>query len=314
MKRQEILNRLPFPVPEAAKIRVIVDTDAKNEADDQFAIVHHLLSPSFDVRGIIAAHFEQKNRYAGGSMERSFREIEKLLALAEIDDVPALRGCVMPLKHPQDVPGSEGVDFLIREARRADSRPLFIAVQGAMTNVAAALNKAPDIADKITVLWNGGGPYPAGRPEFNVMQDPDAVRVLLSSTAAVWQIPQNVYASLEVTLSEIAWKIAPCGRLGGYLLEQLAQNNLEEFNPHFLLRTGENWTLGDNTTIAVLLENRFRNHWYEAPAPILKNDLTYQVNPHGKPIRIYTDLDVRMTLEDLYSKMNLVYGSPAGRQ
>lgn len=313
MKRQERLNRLPFPVPEAAKIRVIVDTDAKNEADDQFAIVHHLLSPSFDVRGIVAAHFEQKNQYAGDSMERSFREIEKLLALAEMDDVPALRGCAMPLKHPQDAPGSEGVDFLIREARRADSRPLFIAVQGAMTNVAAALNKAPDIADKITVLWNGGGPYPAGRPEFNVMQDPDAVRVLLSSKAAVWQIPQNVYASLEVTLSEIAWKIAPCGRLGGYLLEQLAQNNLEEFNPHFLLRTGENWTLGDNTTVAVLLENRFRNHWYEAPAPILKDDLTYQVNPDGKPIRIYTDLDVRMTLEDLFSKMNLVYGSPAGR-
>lgn len=313
MKRQELLNRLPFPVPEAAKIRVIVDTDAKNEADDQFAIIHHLLSPSFDIRGIIAAHFEQKNRYAGDSMERSFQEIEKLLALAEIDDVPALRGCAMPLKNPQDTPGSEGVDFLIREARRADSRPLFIAVQGAMTNVAAALLKAPDIADKITVLWNGGGPYPAGWPEFNVMQDPDAVRVLLGSKAAVWQIPQNVYASLEVTLSEIAWKIAPCGRLGGYLLEQLAQNNLEEFNPHFLLRTGENWTLGDNTTISVLLENRFRNHWYEAPAPILKDDLTYQPNPGGRPIRIYTDLDVRMTLEDLFSKMNLVYGSPAGR-
>jgi hypothetical protein len=30
---------------------VIIDTDAKNEADDQFAIVHALLSPSLDVRG-----------------------------------------------------------------------------------------------------------------------------------------------------------------------------------------------------------------------------------------------------------------------
>ncbi len=37
--------------------RIIINTDAKNEADDQFAIVHALLSPTLDVRGLIAAHF-----------------------------------------------------------------------------------------------------------------------------------------------------------------------------------------------------------------------------------------------------------------
>src|SRR5690625_7583239 len=37
--------------------RVIINTDAKNEADDQFAIVHALLSETLDVRGLIAAHF-----------------------------------------------------------------------------------------------------------------------------------------------------------------------------------------------------------------------------------------------------------------
>jgi purine nucleosidase len=30
----------------SSRRRVIIDTDAKNEADDQFAIVHALLSPS----------------------------------------------------------------------------------------------------------------------------------------------------------------------------------------------------------------------------------------------------------------------------
>lgn len=309
MKRNELLNRIPFQPPEAALIRVIVDTDAKNEADDQFAIMHHLLSPVLDIRGIIAAHFEQKAGYTGTSMERSYQEILKVLRLAEIDDVPAYRGCMMPLGNTEDAPACDGVDFLIQEARRKDRRPLFIAVQGAMTNVAAALNKAPDIADKITVLWNGGGPYPQGRPEFNVMQDPAAARVLLSGNASVWQIPQDVYATMEVSLSEIAWKIAPCGAIGSYLMEQLTQVNSEEFNPHFLLRTGENWTLGDNTTIAVLLENRFRGHWYEAPAPLLTEKLTYQSNPKGKMIRIYTGIDVRMTLEDFFSKMNLVYGA-----
>ena len=41
----------------SSRRRVIIDTDAKNEADDQFAIVHALLSPSLAVRGLIAAHF-----------------------------------------------------------------------------------------------------------------------------------------------------------------------------------------------------------------------------------------------------------------
>ena len=53
--------------------RVIINTDAKNEADDQYAIVHALLSPSLDIRGLIAAHFgtSRSNR----SMEDSREDI-----------------------------------------------------------------------------------------------------------------------------------------------------------------------------------------------------------------------------------------------
>ena len=39
-----------------------------------------------------------------------------------------------------------------------------------------------------------------------------------------------------------------------------------EYDPRFPLRTGGNWTLGDNTTAAVLLENGFRGHWTLRPA------------------------------------------------
>ena len=307
MKRDEILNRLGFTVPDDAQVRIIVDTDAKNEADDQYAIMHHLLTPCFDVRGIIATHFESKASVSGETMELSYQEIKKVLALAEIEDVPVFRGCKLPLSSMQDTQDSEGVDFIIAEARRDDNRPLYIAVQGAMTNVAAALNKAPDIAKKMTVLWNGGGPYPMGRREFNLMQDPDACRVLLESEAAVWQIPQDVYAGLEVTLAELAWKVKPCGKIGEYLFRQLVEQNHKDYNPHFLLRTGENWTLGDNTVIAVLLQNRFRGNWHEIVAPRIKDDLTYEENLNGKKIRVYDSIDVRMTLEDFFAKLNLAY-------
>ena len=306
MKRTEILSRIGMDVPPASRLRILLDTDAKNEADDQYAIMHHLLSPMLDVRGIVAAHFEQKDGFHGASMEKSYHEIEKLLSLAEIDDVPFYRGCASPLRDEADAPDSEGVRALIGEARKPGK--LYVAVMGAMTNVAAAITAAPEIAGNLVVLWNGGGPYPEGRPEFNVMQDPAAARAVLASEAEVWQTDQSVYCSLEVTLAELKRRVFPCGALGRYLYEQLEAENHREYNPHFLLRTGENWTLGDNTTAAVLLMNRLRGNWHMEHAPIIREDLTYQANPEGKMIRVYDWIDVRMTLEDLFSKLELAYG------
>ena len=305
MKRSDILKRIGITPPPASRIRLIVDTDAKNEADDQFAIMHHLLTPMFDVCGIIATHFEQKTGHTGTSMEASYREIEKVLTLAEIEDVPFFRGCVSPLRSPGDTPESEGTAFLISQARQPGK--LYIAVQGAMTNVAAAINAAPDIASNLVILWNGGGPYPKGRPEFNVMQDPDAVRAVLASNAEIWQTDQSVYCTLEVTLAELKSRVGSCGKIGRYLVEQLEAENQIEYNPNFLLRSGENWVLGDNTTAAVLLMNRLRGNWHVDHAPIIKEDLTYQANPNGKLIRVYDSIDVRMTLEDLYAKLSLAY-------
>ena len=43
-----------FHVPDQKKIRYIVHTDAKNEADDQFTLAHILMTDKLDVRGIIA--------------------------------------------------------------------------------------------------------------------------------------------------------------------------------------------------------------------------------------------------------------------
>jgi hypothetical protein len=43
-------DALDWSYPKERQRRIIINTDAKNEADDQFAIVHALLTPSFDVR------------------------------------------------------------------------------------------------------------------------------------------------------------------------------------------------------------------------------------------------------------------------
>lgn len=48
-----------YLVPETKRVRLIVNSDAKNEADDQFTIVHALLTPKFDIKGLIPPYRER---------------------------------------------------------------------------------------------------------------------------------------------------------------------------------------------------------------------------------------------------------------
>ena len=76
-----------FAVPEQKRVRMLISTDAKNEADDQFAIAHHLMTPKFDVRGIIPAHFETPFRSTGTSCQASLDEVHLLLKLMDLEGV-----------------------------------------------------------------------------------------------------------------------------------------------------------------------------------------------------------------------------------
>lgn len=70
-----------YTVPENKKVRVIVHTDCKNEADDQYAVAHHLMTPRFDVKGLVAGHFWKNPQQYG----------ELGTAQASYDMVPAPR-------------------------------------------------------------------------------------------------------------------------------------------------------------------------------------------------------------------------------
>ncbi len=306
MKRNEILERMGIKLPMRKQLRVIVSSDVKNEADDQFAIVHQLLTPMFDVRGVIAAHFETKAPNTKTTMEQSYQELLVLLKAAGMEDVPALRGCAAPLKNETDAPASEGVDFIIQEALREDERPLFVTVQGAMTDVAAALNRCPDIAERMTVVWIGGQGYPHGGPEFNLSQDISAARALFSSKAAVWQLPLPVYSTVEVTMAELAKNVRPCGTVGRYLYEEIEDYNASNDEP-YELRKGENWCLGDSPVVGALLGCGWRQNFHTEHAPIINDDMTYTADPNGREIRVYDFVDVRMLLNDFYAKLALCY-------
>ncbi len=135
-----------FTVQEKKRIRVIIDTDAACEADDPYAIVHGLLTPRFMVKGILAEQFG-----VPGSVQKSYDAIVHLLDLMDIHDVPVLMGAE-PLESEDAAPACEAADFIIQEALKDDPHPLFVLCQGALSNVAAAINKCPEIQDRFTCI------------------------------------------------------------------------------------------------------------------------------------------------------------------
>ena len=174
-----------FQVPEQKKIRMIVHTDCKNEADDQYAVAHHLMTPKFAVKGLIAGHFDKANqgRYPdGGTAKASYDEIIKVLDLMHVkDEYPVFMGSARPLADENTPNICPGAQFIVDEAMKDDSRPLFIAMQGAITDLASAILMEPKICERMTAIWIGGGVYPEGGFEFNLMQDINAANVVMKS-------------------------------------------------------------------------------------------------------------------------------------
>jgi inosine-uridine nucleoside N-ribohydrolase len=298
-----------FEVPESKKIRLIINTDAKNEADDQFAIVHALLTKKFIIRGIIAAHFERKHGEGKEqSMDKSHAEIRKILGLMKMEkEVPAFKGARRPMVDEKTPEMSEGAEFIIREALSDDPRPLYAGFMGTLTDLAAAYLREPRIAERLNVIWIGGGEWPVGGWEFNLNGDVDAANVVFRSRLNLWQIPMNVYRMMRVTLSELACKVRPCGEIGKYLFQQMVDYNNEYADssayPGFPM--GESWVLGDSPVIGALIVDH--HHEYDVkPAPLFARDLTYIHGQNNRAIRVFKGIDARMTLEDMYCKLAML--------
>ncbi len=294
-----------YQVPDSKKIRLIINTDCKNEADDQFALAHHLMTPQFMVKGIIAAHFEaNSSRYGkGGTMQASYDEILKVLKLMGLENQYSVyKGATTPMSS-EDIPcHSEGADFMIEEAMKEDEHPLYAVFLGSLTDLAAAYMKEPRIAERMTIVWIGGGTWPVGGFEFNLLQDISAANVVFKSNLPLWQIPENVYKQMEVSLAELQYKVQPCGEIGNYLFQQMVDfnNSMTRYIPW---PHGESWGLGDQGSVTVLLEENNRGNWDWQPAPTFSKEMYYVHKQNNRPIRVYNTLDARFTLEDFYAKL-----------
>lgn len=302
--------KFPYEVPEAKKIRLIVNTDAMNEADDQFAIAHALLTPRFRIAGLIAAHFGTRT---ATTMEESREEIGKLLGIMRMEGQAAVfRGAPEALPDEATPVPSEGSALIIREALKDDPAPLYAIFLGPLTDLASAYLQEPRIAGRLTAVWIGGGAYPDGGEEFNLSNDIHAANAVFRSPISLWQVPKNVYSMIRVSLAELAVRVRPQGEIGRYLFEQLAAFNMRHGDrPNW--PKGEMWSLGDSPAVSLLLDEHAFDYDVIEP-PVIRADMRYAPpsGSSGRKIRVYRYCDPRFTLEDMYAKLALFQAWSAG--
>jgi hypothetical protein len=163
-------------------IPLILDTDANNELDDQHAIAYMLFnSEFFDIKGITV-----NSTYNGGGIQGHVDEAIRVVNLCNFRDkvkiLPGASGSYSQIKEDisnNNFDGSEAVDFIIHEARKVKGQKLVLVPVGKLTNIALALERAPDIARKVKVVWLGSNwPEPG---EYNLINDTYSLAPLLQN-------------------------------------------------------------------------------------------------------------------------------------
>ena len=148
-------TRIEMLQPPQGRVRMVLDTDTYNEIDDQFAVVHAILSPDkLNLEAIYAAPFHN-NRSTGpeDGMEKSYDEILRLLDFLQVKSENFVyKGSNAFLSDGETPVHSEAASDMVERAMDGSDEPLYVVAVGAITNVASAILLEPEIIKNIVVV------------------------------------------------------------------------------------------------------------------------------------------------------------------
>ena len=304
------------------RMRVIVDNDFSGDPDGLFQLTHLLLSPSVEIRAIIGSHlkvgdgFDPSKTQAQNAANKA-RALLKVMALKS--NIPVIAGSDTALPNDSTPAKSEAANFIIKEALRTDTKlPLYLLCGAGLTEIASALLSAPQIADKLTLVWIGGPEYadlalpPPNytNPEYNLNIDIPAARVVFNkSDMHIWQVPRNTYRQALLPYSQLLLKVKPQGKVGSYLSNMLESlmTRIQKF-----VNIGETYVLGDSPLVLLTaLQSSFEadpssSTYVIKLAPNINAQGSYEFNHMGRPIRVYTQLDINLMFNDFFAKLELL--------
>lgn len=248
--------------------KIIIDTDPGQ--DDAVAILLALASPELEVLGIsvvagnVPLRWTQENalkicELAGRPDMRVFagasRPLVRALVTAEhVHGRTGLDGPELPEPSMQ-LQEQHAVDFLIEEITRQPAHSVTLCCLGPLTNVALALQKAPEIALRIQQIVMMGGGFSEGgnitpAAEFNIYVDPHAAHVVFASGIPLVVMPLDVTHQVLTTrqrLEAIAALGTPVARATVQLLEFFERYDEQKYG-------SDGGPLHDPCVIAYLLQ------------------------------------------------------------
>ena len=285
------------------KVPVVLDTDAFNEIDDQFAIAYLLrAADKLDTKAIYAAPFlNSKVSSPAEGMEKSYGEILHLLELLG-ERRPVFRGSEAFLPDETTPVLSDAArDLAVRADAYSPQAPLYVVAIGAITNVASAILLNPKVAENTVVIWLGGHAlHYHDTAEYNMRQDVAAARVVFSSGVPLIQLPcmgvVNLFAVSRPELEQYFYNKNP-------LADYLARNTVRYMDER---REAMLWSkpIWDVTAVAWLLndDDRFmlqRN----IPTPIPGYDHRYAHGTYPHEMGYVYAIRRDALLEDLVDKL-----------
>ncbi len=204
------------------RIKIIIDTDPGQ--DDAVAILLALASEELDVLGITAV--------AGNvPLPLTEKNARKICELAGRPETLVFAGADAPLQRPlvtaEYVHGKTGLDgpvlpepemplqskhaveFIIETLMNEPPGEVTLCTLGPLTNIARALQKAPQIAERVhRIVMMGGGFFEGGNvtpaAEFNIYVDPEAAMMVFGSGIPITMMPLDVTHKVLTTRKRLA--------------------------------------------------------------------------------------------------------------
>jgi purine nucleosidase len=304
------------------RMRIIIDNDFGGDPDGLFELVHHLLSPSVEIRAIIGSHLRAGDGFdpSKETAANAKKKIEEVLSIMNLGKTfPVYQGSNNALENDSTAQSSDAANAIIKEAMRIDTKlPLYVVCGAGLTDIASAYLLEPNIASRLTLIWIGGPEYaelatpPPGYTslEYNLGIDLKAGKVIFNKSAIpVWQIPRNAYRQVMMPYSSLLVKVKTQGKIGEYLTTALER--VMKATAKFNLNIGKTYIVGDSPLVLLTaLQSSFEadpssSQYVLRPCPLINDQGLYEVNTSGRNIRVDTLLDVHLLLEDFYSKLYL---------
>jgi len=284
--------------------QLLLDTDAKNEVDDQHYISYGLFS-DLDILGINSIH------HGGGQEPTNYGEILNIIDLASQSGLPehrkplVFRGAnkrlVVPESRkwqdtiPEVTPASEAILAAARGA--APGNPVLVLPVGPCTNVASAMLQARaeglDLTGRLRVIGLVGGPKSASVGTFNGANDPWSVYVVAKSGIEFWALLESpTGASLRFDKRKEG-NLYPKNPLGDYLKK---------------ITPAHNKSLFDVATISMVIGEQRHMDWLTEVefSKLLGPEQNYFWDPTTEPtnLRVIRDIDEEAMKDDFFETIN----------